>query len=166
MCAVDPSEESFATPAAVTSIVDSSLVGEQLFKSSVLLIVQRRVPMLVRDRWDAWSRENKLKKFTEEDYNTMVSECVDAVLREPAGSSLEWQRKVSVQFRGVELQDIDVAGICDEVEIRVYCLVKASAIANAQLDAMSFETLLGCVHDEGIPSPAIDGPLLYKAIIF
>ena len=149
-------------------IVDSSLIGEAAYKSSVMTIVARRVEPIVLNLWEKFVKEKKAvaadAALDKDDVVSMVQQATDQVLAEPAGSSLEAARTISLSFMTIELAGVEVGGVCEEVELRIMGLVKASAVATKQLDPMSFETLLGCGTQEGVPTIKIADSLLVKAI--
>ena len=173
MCALDPDAKTFDDPDKIMKIVDSSLIGEAMYKSSVMVILSRRVAPIVLCVWQNALEAIKNPKDKEKvdapvlkqiDIDSIVQSSMDQVLKLPAGSSLEATRTISLTFMTVELGGIEVAGVCDECEIRVMAMVKECGIAHKQIDAMSFETLLGCKKDPDYHSIPVQEAVLVKAI--
>ena len=145
-------------------------LGQSMFAGKIVDIVQKRVKdeidKVIKEQQQAWIiHEGDKKTLFEFKHISQWREEVMLRINEISGiSSLPSKRFVDVSYRQLPVTKIAVSCLVQEVELRIWAVIKGCAVAQKLIPEMMAETILGFRTGANDKLVLINPPLVLKVV--
>ena len=125
---------------------EEGLLGTAMFSATVLLIGANMLREHIEAAiGDLKKNENIGAKIYDE---FIIKTCKSARLL-PGAESLDSRRKITVAYRGIVVDEVEIESLLSEVRMRAMAAVKGAATAQKTLALTSVESIMGLADNDG-----------------
>ena len=126
---------------AVLRLCQDSAVGGAIFSGRIRGILTDRVAAVIASYLETHVLTGN-EPLTGEAVDTIRRDLLRKIQAIPGAENIEPKRKISVKYRSSQLEKVEVSSIAQEVNIRLWAMIKSCAIASKQLAPLQAECLL------------------------
>ena len=154
----------------IIRLSECGALGQSMFAGKIVDIVQKRVKdeidKVIKEQQQAWIMyEGDKKTLFEFKHIAQWREEVMLRINEISGiSSLPSKRFVDVSYRQLPVTKIAVSCLVQEVELRIWAVIKGCAVAQKLIPEMMAETILGFRTGANDNIVLINPPLVLKVV--